>query len=149
MTTNALVHVARNRAFGMKFIAPALKLIKKNWNGVMGHAGTIGGALFIESMFDDDRDLGPLIEKEIGHELTDDEKEYAIQTLKDMADDVSSDDIFTPYSKRLNEYVQPTHMVIDLQSQKSWFTNNYISPNYVKAIKRNTVSRGSTFRRKR
>ena len=148
MTTNALVHVARNRAFGMKYLSPALKIIKNNWNGVVGHTGSVAGALWIESQFDDG-DLGPMIEREIGHELTDDEKEYAIQTLKDTADDVNSDDIFTPYSRRLNEYIVPTHLVLDLHLQKPWFTNNYISPNYVRALKRAMVSRSAIYRRKR
>ena len=147
MTTNALVHISRNRAFGLKYINPALKIIKKNWSGVMGHAGSVAGALWIESQFDDG-DLGPMIEREIGHELTDDEKDYAIQTLKDIADDVNTDDIFTPYSQRLNEYINPTHLIIDMHQQRAWFTNNYISPNYVKSLKRNRVSRSRLYRRK-
>jgi hypothetical protein len=148
MVTNALVHVSRNRAFAMKFLAPALKIIQKNWKGVTGHGATVAGALWLESQFDDD-EQGSLVQREMGHELTDDEKDYAVQTLKDLADDVASDEIFTPSSKRLNEYITPSHMVVDLQSGKSWFTNNYISPNYVKAIKRNTVSTKSTYRRKK
>ena len=148
MVTNALVQVSRNRAFAMKFLAPALKVVQKNWKGVTGHGATVGGALFLESILDDD-DQGKLMEREIGHELTDDEKAYAVQTLKDLADDVSSDEIFTPFSKRLNEYITPTHMVVDLQSGNTWFTNNYISPNYVKAIRRNTVSSKSTYKRKK
>ena len=149
MTTNALVHVTRNRAFGLKFLNPALKIIKKNWSGVMGHAGSVAGALWIESQFDDDTDLGPMVEREIGHELTDDEKEYAIQTLKDVADDVNTDDIFTPYSKRLNEYIQPTHLIIDMHQQRAWFTNNYNSNNYIKSIKQNRVPRSWTYKKKR
>lgn len=148
MTTNALVHVARNRAFFLKYAQPAITLVRNNWSGIMGHGASVGGALFLESKFSDS-DLGKQAEREIGHELTDDEKDYAVQTMKDAADDFQSDDVFTPFSKRLNEYIVPTHTVIDMQNGKTWVTNNYISPNYVKAIRRNTVSRGSTYRRKR
>ena len=148
MTTNALVHVGRNRAFALKYLVPAINLVKRNWKGIMGQAGTAGGALYIESVLDDDETKAQ-IEQQIGHELTDDEAEYGLQTYKDFADDVLSDDVFTPFSKRLNEFIEPTHFVIDIHSQKAWFTNNYISPNYVKAMKRNTVSRSSNYRRKR
>lgn len=148
MTTNALVHVARNRAFALKYLMPALNLVKRNYKGIMGQAGTAGGALYVESILDDD-DTGSLIEQQVGHEMTDDEKAYALQTYKDLADDVLSDDVFTPFSKRLNEYIEPTHLVIDIHAKKAWFTNNYTSPNYVRSIKRNTVSRSSSYRRKR
>lgn len=148
MTTNAIVHVPRAGAFAMKYLSPALKIVKKNWKGIMGQAGVAGGSAYIGTTFTDD-ELGTMIEGEIGHELSDDEKDYAVQTLKDTADDVNSDDIFTPYSQRLNEYIEPTHLVIDLQTKRSWFTNNYISPNYVRAIKNNTVSRSATYKRKR
>jgi hypothetical protein len=148
MVTNSLVTVQRSGAFALKYLNPALKVLKKNWKGVMGQAGIAGGSAYLGSTFTDD-ELGTLLEGEIGHQLSADEKAYAVQTLKDAADDTNSDEIFTPFSKRLNEYIEPTHLVIDLHSKKSWYTNNYVSPNYVKAIKRNTVSRSSSYRRKR
>jgi len=148
MTTNALVHVARNRAFFLKYVNPAINIVRNNWKGIMGHGSAVGGALYLESVFSDD-DLGDIAEQQMGHQLSDDEKDYAVQTIKDAADDFMSDDVFTPFSKRLNEYIVPTHTIIDMQTGKTWVTNNYISPNYVKAIRRNTVSRGSTYRRKR
>tara|TARA_Y100001936_G_scaffold251054_1_gene305664 strand:- start:949 stop:1401 length:453 start_codon:yes stop_codon:yes gene_type:complete len=149
MTTNALVHVTRNRAFALKYLTPALNFVQKNWKGIMGHSGSVAGALWIESAFDDDNDLAPIVEQAIGHELTDDEKEYAIQTYKDLADDIISDDIFTPFSKRLNEFIQPTHLIIDMHTRKAWVTNNYNSNNYVKSIKRNRVPRSWMYRKKR
>lgn len=148
MVTNALVAVSSTTAFALKFLSPALKIAKKNWKGILGQAGVAGGASYLTSTFTDD-ELGTMIEGEIGHTLSADEKAYAVQTLKDTADDVNSDDIFTPFSKRLNEYIEPSHMVIDLHTKKAWFTNNYISPNYVKAIKNNSVSRNRMYRRKK
>ena len=148
MVTNSLVAVQRTGAFALKYLNPSLKVLKKNWKGVLGNAGIAGGSAYIGSTFTDD-ELGTMLEGEIGHQLSDDEKAYAVQTLKDAADDVNSDEIFTPFSKRLNEYIEPTHMVIDLHTKNAWFTNNYISPNYVKAIRRNSVSRRALYRRKR
>ncbi len=149
MTTNALVHVTRNRAFALKFLNPALKLLQKNWNGILGHTGSVAGALWIESQFDDDEDLGPQVEQAIGHQLDDDEKAYAIQVYKDLADDIISDDIFTPYSKRLNEYIKPTHLIIDMHQGKAWVTNSYNSNNYVNSIKKSRVPRSWTYKKKK
>ena len=148
MVTNSLVAVQRTGAFAMKYLSPSLKVLKKNWKGVMGNAGIAGGSAYLTSTFTDD-ELGTVLEGEIGHEMSDDEKAYAVQTLKDAADDVNSDDIFTPFSQRLNEYIEPTHLIIDLHTKRNWFTNNYISSNYVKAIKRNTVSKSRMYRNKR
>ena len=148
MVTNSLVAVQRTGAFALKYLNPSLKVLKKNWKGIMGQAGIAGGSAYLGSTFTDD-ELATMLEGEIGHQLSDDEKDYAVQTLKDLADDSNSDDVFTPFSKRLNDYIEPTLLVIDLHTKRAWYTNNYISPNYVKAIRRNTVSRSRTYRRKR
>ena len=148
MVTNSLVAVQRTGAFAMKYLSPSLRVLKKNWKGIMGQAGIAGGSAYLGSTFTDD-ELATILEGEIGHQLSDDEKDYAVQTLKDLAEDSNSDEIFTPFSKRLNEFIEPTHLVLDLHTKRSWYTNNYISPNYVRAIRQNTVSNSSTYRKKR
>ena len=149
MVTNAAALVGtRAGAFGMKYSKTALQWIKRNWQELSINGGILGGGAVIGTLHSDS-DLENDINGMFAEDLSADEKSYAVQVLKDTADDLKSGDIFVPFSKRENAYITPTHLVIDLHTGRQWMTNNYISPNYVKALRRNTVSRRSTYRRKR
>ena len=152
MVTTASIYATRAGAFGMKYTRTALKWIKQNWKGVTGDTAVtgaaIGGSLWIENELTDS-EAKSSIQALHAEDLSDDEQDYALAVLKDTADDIKAGDIFVPFSERMNEYINPTHLIMHLQSARTWVTNNYISPAYVKAIKRNTVNIRSTFKKKR
>lgn len=148
MVTTGITIGTRAGAFGLKYSKTGLRFLKKHWRGITGSASASAGALWIESEMTDD-DIKAQAQGFHAESLSDDEKDYVVQVIKDTADDVQSGEIFVPFSKRENEHINPTHLVMDLVTGRTWMTNNYISPNYVKAIRRNSVSRGSTYRRKR
>ena len=148
MVSTGIMVGTRVGAYGMKYMRTAFKIVKRNWKGITGQAGVLGGALYLESIMDDD-DMESYVQGFHPETLTADEKAFAVQSLKDTADDFKSGEIWVPFSKRLNEFIEPTHIVTDIITGRSWGTNNYISPAYVKAIQRNTVSRSRTYRKKR
>jgi len=148
VTQQAVLVGTRAGAFGMKYSKVALQWIKRNWKEISINGGILGGGYAVGLIIDDD-DLGNDIDGQFAETLSQDEKDYAVQVVKDTADDLKNGDIFVPFSKRDNEFITPTHLVMDLVTGRSWMTNNYISPNYVKALKRNTVSRNRMYRRRR
>ena len=148
VTGNAITLGTRAGAFGMKFTKSSLRFLKKHWKGITGSAGTSAGVLWVESELTDD-DIKAQIQGFHAEELSDDEKDYAVQSAKDTVQDIESGEIFVPFSRRENDYINPTHIVTDLVTGRSWMTNNYISPSYVKALRRNTVSRNRLYRRRR